>query len=112
MVTIRDTRWLTKFLYEFCHRAVHGAFNRRAIEQRHIEIHAVAGGVRIHICDSQGPLIQLVYDGRDAFAQRYMNIDAAVGRADRHALTACVQTLLRKHGFIDCKGHVIRRGVA
>lgn len=114
MRTIHDPAFLKKFLFEFCHRGVHGAENTRAIEQRHIEIDDLWGArLSIRICDSQGRLIEVGWDGIDeAWPIYYMPIDGFLGKCDRWALSRCIEKFLRKHGAIDREGAVIKRGAA
>lgn len=97
MTTIKDQKFLTTFYRRFCLRPVTGRMNQNALAKQHIEVKPSPFGLTVSICDWQGSLIELGWDGDEAWPISYHNANTALHQCDRHDLSLCIRRFLRKH---------------
>jgi hypothetical protein len=113
MTTIKDPDFVRAVYRRFCLRPVSDPDSRKAIQTRRIEVQPRAGGVLvISICDRQGSLIDIGWDGTSAWAMRVHPFDEALLNADERALSRLVGRFLQGHGVIEQSGIPVKRGVA
>jgi hypothetical protein len=102
MLTIKDPRFITDLHRHFCRRRVSGAESRRAILSFRIEVSDMGvEGLKIAICDSEGPMMSLVWWQRRARPVRCLTVNHALMDCDRDELTSFVRRFLKRHGISD-----------
>ena len=119
LVEIQDQQFITAFYRDFCRRGVTGKFNLDALAQKHIEVYHVPEygqslEINIFVDDIYADnSIGLSWDPMaGARVEWYGPFNSALGCCELVALTTLVRRLLLKHGVIDARGFMVKRGVA
>jgi hypothetical protein len=107
MRVIKDPSFVRTVYRRFCLRPVSDRASRAAIQTRRVEVHPQEGGTLvISICDREGSLVDIGWDGETAWGMRASQADAALLEADETDLSRCVGRFLRTHGVVDHRGMV------